>query len=410
MGKKKANGEGSISKRKDGRYMGRYTVDGKRKAVYGATYAEARAKLNKVLSEIDRGEYIEPTKETVGSWTNMWLVTYALPSVKQSTYISYEGYVRLHIVPALGDVRLTSLSMETCQNFFNMLQRKKKLSPKTIRNIYNMFHYALDQATINRKIIRNPLLGIKLPKNEKKELIVFDRDEQAKLQAAAMAAPEIQAFGVIFTLNTGLRLGELIGLRWDDVDFFKHSIRIRRTVGRLQKVDEDGKLVKKADGVKTTELVIRTPKSSKSQRTIPLFDELWNGLMEYQKKQKEMMDALGMDYDKNGYIFGTATGKVYDPRVYEDLYKRCLRDAGLRSIKFHALRHTFATRALEAGMDIEVLSKLLGHAQASTTLNLYGHVLPDHKKDSMGKMSAYYMNPISNNANGDAYETVTMAS
>lgn len=409
MGKKKANGEGSISKRKDGRYMGRYTVGGKRKSVYGATHAEVRAILNEILNEIAKGEYIEPTKETVGSWTNMWLVTYALPSVKQSTYISYEGYIRIHIVPELGDIPLSSLSMEICQKFFNMLQKKKKLSPKTIRNIYNMFHYALDQATINRKIVRNPLLGIKLPKNEKKELIVFNRDEQSKLQTAAMNAPELQAFGVIFTLNTGLRLGELIGLKWEDVDFSKHSIRIRRTIGRLQKVDEEGKLMKKTDGVKTTELVIRTPKSTKSQRVIPLFDKLWEGLMEYRKQQNRMIDAFGEDYEDNGYIFCNAMGKIYDPRVYEDLYKRCLRDAGLRNIKFHALRHTFATRALEAGMDIEVLSKLLGHAQASTTLNLYGHALPDHKKDSMSKMSAYYMNQISIDTDIDTYQIEAVA-
>ena len=395
MSKKKANGEGSISKRSDGRYMARYTVNGKRKTIYGATHGEVREKLNEKLTEIARGEYFEPTKMTVEQWMKTWLVTYALPSVKQSTYVSYEGYVRLHINPALGDILLVALTTEQLQKFFNDLRkstpkRKKALSTKSVRNIYNMFHTALDQAAIEHKIIRNPLLGIKLPKVEQMEVQILTADEQTKLQQAVMRHNEMQAYGVIFTLNTGLRLGELIGLQWKDVNFQRHSIRIRRTAGRLSKVAEDGSLVKKSDTVKSTEIVVRTPKSLSSRREIPMFDELWNGLMDYRERQLEMIEALGNDYDDQDFIFGTTMGKVYDPRVYEDLFKRCLKSAGLKDIKFHALRHTFATRALEAGMDIKVLSSLLGHAQASTTLNLYGHALPDHKRVSMDKMSEFY--------------------
>ncbi len=171
-------------------------------------------------------------------------------------------------------------------------------------------------------------------------------------------------------MNTGVRLGELIGLQWKDVNFQKHTVRIRRTAGRLSKVAEDGSLVAKSDIVKSTEIVVRTPKSITSRREISMFDRLWNGLMEYRERQREMIESLGSDYDDQDYIFGTTMGKVYDPRVYEDLFKRCLKSAGLGDINFHALRHTFATRALEAGMDIKVLSAILGHAQASTTGNI----------------------------------------
>lgn len=414
MGKKKANGEGSICKRSDGRYMARYTVNGSRKAVYGETYEEARQKLNEKLHEIASGTYIEPGKDTVGKWMRDWLTIYALPTVKQSTYISYEGYVRLHLEPELGSIKLTSLTTEQIQLFFKKKAKgtkdKKGLSPKTLRNIYNMFNSVLEQAVTNTKLSRNPIRGVKLPSVQKNEVEILEPEEQTRLHKAAELSEELAAFGIIFTLNTGVRLGELIGFQWPDLNYKKHSIRVRHTVGRLQKVDENGNLLKKADGVKTTEIVIRTPKSATSQRDIPLFDELWDGLMEYRDKQREMFDALGIPFDEKGFIFCNAFGNVYDPRVYEDLFKRTLKAAGLDDIKFHALRHTFATRALEAGMDIKVLSAILGHAQASTTLNLYGHALPDHKKNSMEKMRSFYGDASDTNEDEDEeYEVIQIA-
>ena len=374
MSKKKANGEGSISKRSDGRYMARYTVNGKRRAIYGSTHEEVRVKLNEVLNDIAKGTYIAPQKDTVGMWLKEWLVTYALPTVKQSTYISYEGYVRIHLEPELGNVKLTALTTEQIQRFFNKKYRgyqgKKGLSPKTLKNMYNMFNATLEQAVINNRLIRNPLRGVKLPSVTKKEIDILSAEEQALLHSAASSSAELPAFGIIFTLSTGVRLGELIGFQWGDINVKSHSIRVRRTVGRLQKVDEDGNLVAKEPGKATTEIVIRSPKSITSQREIPLFDELWDGLMEYRNRQYEMFDAFGIDFNGNTHIFCTPTGKVYDPRTYEDLFKRTLKAADLPGINFHALRHTFATRALEAGMDIKVLSSILGHAQASTTANI----------------------------------------
>ena len=394
MSKKKANGEGSISKRSDGRYMARYTVNGKRRAIYGATHEEVRTKLNEVLNDIAKGTYIAPQKDTVGMWLKEWLVTYALPTVKQSTYISYEGYVRIHLEPELGSVKLTALTTEQIQRFFNKKYRgyqdKKGLSAKTLKNMYNMFNATLEQAVINNRLIRNPLRGVKLPSVTKKEIDVLSAKEQALLQKAASSSAELPAFGVIFTLSTGVRLGELIGFQWGDINIKKQSTRVRRTVGRLQKVNEDGNLVAKESGKATTEIVIRSPKSITSQREIPLFDELWDGLMAYRSRQSEMFDAFGIDFNSSTHIFCMPTGKVYDPRTYEDLFKRTLKAADLPGINFHALRHTFATRALEAGMDVKVLSSILGHAQASTTLNLYAHALPDHKRDSMEKMRSFY--------------------
>ena len=194
----------------------------------------------------------------------------------------------------------------------------------------------------------------------------------------------------LLDLSTGLRRGELLGLQWDDIDFTNHTIKIRRTVGRLQKVDENGRLVSREDGGTTTELVSRAPKSRNSRRTIPLFPQVWDDLMSYRERQRELLFENGVSMLSTTPVFSTPMGLVYEPRTYEDLFKRTLREAGVSDINFHALRHTFATRALEAGMDLKVLSSILGHAQASTTLNFYAHALPDHKKESMEKMARYY--------------------
>lgn len=394
MSKKKANGEGSIVKRKDGRYMARYTMGDKRYAIYGSSYAEVRKQLTETLAGIEKGSRIVSTGYTVSQWLREWLTTYALPTVKQSTYISYESYIRLHLEPAFATTKLTALSIELLQQFFN--QKLKTLSVKSLRNIYNMLHACLDQAVINGHLLKNPIHGVKLPSAPKKEISILSPVEQTALHAAANASPTLSAFGIIFTLSTGIRMGELIGLQWGDVDHFNHTIRIRRTVGRLQKIDENGHLVPKVPGVPTTEIVARSPKSVNARRIIPLFSQVWDDLMIYRDKQEEMLRAQGLSVTPTTPIFSTQTGIVYEPHTYEDLFKRTLKAAGVQDINFHALRHTFATRALEAGMDIKVLSSILGHAQASTTLNLYAHALPDHKRQSMEKMSSFYGGALGN--------------
>ena len=388
MAKKKSNGEGSIVKRTDGRYMARYTLNGKRYAIYGTTFEDVRKQLTETIANVDRGVQTTPTNYTVSQWLREWLTTYALPTVKQSTYISYESYVRLHLEPELGNNKLSALTVEQIQRFFN--QKKQNLSPKSLRNIYNMLHNCLGQAITNGYLIRNPLQGVKLPQANKKEISILTLAEQKALHMAAHGSQTLATFGIIFTLSTGIRLGELLGLQWGDVDDNSHTIRIRRTVGRLQKIDESGKLISKTAGGPTTEIVTRSPKSATAQRTIPLFPQVWNDLMTYRDKQQKMLQTQGIMLSATTPMFSTPAGLVYEPRTYEDLFKRTLKAAGISNINFHALRHTFATRALEAGMDIKVLSSILGHAQASTTLNLYAHALPDHKKLSMEKMGSFY--------------------
>lgn len=397
VAKKRANGEGTIRQRSDGRWEGLYTVNYKRKSVYGKTQDEARKKLNKVLNDIDRGLYIQNDNITFGAWLDEWLETYAKPTVKLSTYGSYEGYIRGHIKPELGRIRLKDLRADMLQKFFNkkqnsgrldkvldiktkkLVSKKGGLSAKTIKNIYNMIHSALKQAYKNSLIPKNVCELISLPKQQRQEMQVLSVAEQQALQGALKG--ERLGIGITLALFTGLRIGELLGLKFEDIDYKNHTLTVRRTLNRLKVFD---------DPTKKTDIILGEPKTNKAKRIIPLQDFIIPLLQAHHNMIKSERLLVGQLYDNQDFIICNEFGKHIEPRTYQDLFKRTLIQANIEKTHFHTLRHTFATRALEAGFDIKVLADILGHADASTTLNKYAHALPDHKKTSMEKLSCIY--------------------
>ena len=256
------------------------------------------------------------------------------------------------------------------------------LSPKTLTNMRNLLHLALDQAVKNKLMKENPIEGVRLPKNVQREMRVLSREEQDRLIRAARQAPEPAAFGVIFDLFTGLRLGELCGLRWQNVDMEQGTFQVCETRNRLPNHDDS---IAASTSVKT----VSSTKTDHSRRTVYLLDELFQDLKYY----KEIQDSIAAEYpgyNQEGYVFCQENGQPYEPRTYQDLFKRCVRQAGIRDTNFHALRHTFATRSLEQGMDVVTLSRLLGHANPSITMDKYGHALDDHKRSSIGKLGGLY--------------------
>ncbi len=397
MAKKRANGEGTIRQRQDGRWEGLYTINYKRKSVYGKTQDEVRKKLNKVLNDIDNGIYIENTNITFGAWLDEWLEVYAKPSVKLSTYGSYEGYIRNHIKPEIGKVKLSVLRADMLQKFINqklingrcdkvkdvetkkLVTRKGGLSEKTIKNMYNMIHSALKQAYKNGLVNQNVSELITLPKQKRNEMCVLTVDEQQALQTAVHG--ERLGIGILLSLFTGIRLGELLGLKFEDIDLDAKTITIRRTLNRLKVFDNPDK---------KTDIVIGEPKTNKAKRVIPLQDFLIPLLKAHKAEIiKERFKASNL-YKNDGFVICNEFGGYIEPRTYQDFFKRMLKKAEIKNTNFHTLRHTFATRALENGFDVKVLADILGHADASTTLNKYAHALPDHKKTSMEKLSCLY--------------------
>lgn len=383
--KRRSNGTGSVIQLKSGCWAGQYSYKGKRKSVYGKTKQEAARKLKDVLNDIEQEIDIEAQTQCLSDWLNYWLATYAKPNIKQSTYISYEGYIRNHINPKMGNIALNKLTVSRLQEFLIGLNVNNggKLSDKTVINLKNMLHCAMEQAVLNNIIAKNYLDAVRLPKRNTSEQRVLSIEEQTALIKAAKSYPNEASFGIILDLFTGLRKGELLALQWCDLCEEKKTLKINKTLNRLMVVDNP-------DSNQKTEIVIGSTKTNSSTREIPLFDKLFEDLMHHKERQIAQKLAVGRTHRETDYIITSTDFSYLDPKNYEKLFQRVCEKAGISDVHIHTIRHTFATRALENGVDVYALSKLLGHAQPSTTLNKYGHALPKHKQECMDKIAALY--------------------
>lgn len=317
----------------------------------------------------------------VRDWLKIWYETYAVPFVKESTQVSYECYIRRHINPIIGNLKLSDLNAITLQDFFNQQYTSgsaagTSLAPKTIINMRMMLHEALGDAMKNDLIACNYVEAVKLPKNTRKEMRVLDNAEQARLVATLKASDDRFAFGIFLCLATGIRLGELCGLQWDDITITDSisTLRIARTVGRIPDLQTG----------QGTKLHISSPKSDAANRIIPLNDIILKHLKHY---RMQLCAALGEQYGTgSNYIMSCKAGKPVEPKYMQVKFKSFLQASDIKDANFHALRHTFATRALEKNVDFKTLSAILGHANVTTTMNLYQHVLLEQKKSAMDKI------------------------
>ena len=314
-------------------------------------------------------------------WLDTWYEIYAKPFVKKSTLVSYECYIRLHIKSYIGNIKLCDFNTMTFQRFFNQQFQNGSckgtaLSPKTIYNLRMMLHEAIGDAVKNDLMKCNYIEYVKLPKLQKEDQRVLTKKEQAKLLTTLKASDDPFAFGVFFCLATGIRLGELCGLRWSD--FSEHNgkvtVHIQRTLNRIPDLE-------KGTG---TIINISAPKTKAANRIIPLNQTVVEFLKKHWMKQTEL---LGKEYATGDhYVLSRIPNKPVEPKFMQMRFKRFLCESHITDANFHALRHTFATRALEANVDYKTLSVLLGHANVTTTMNLYQHILLDQKIVAMEKI------------------------
>ena len=378
--KRNANGSGAIYKRNDGRWEGKYSIaatDGSgkyiRKSVYGKTQEEVRKKLTEITAEIDDGTYVVPSQYKVSEWLDLWLDIYVKPSVKPKTLASYTRICNNHIKPALGRTPLKALNTTEIQRFYNKLVERDDLSAKTIKNIHGVLHRALEQAYLSEEIKRNPSDRCTLPKVRRHKIEPMENEDITTFLEAIKGHPFENVYFI--TLFTGLRQGEVLGLSWDCVDFENNMILINKQLRH----DPEGKPTYCLD----------TTKNGK-ERYIAVAPTVMEVLRKQKSWQEECIRVAGSAwFNEWNLVYTNEVGRhLCHETVYRN-FKRIVKSIGLNHTRFHDLRHTYAVASLESGDDVKTVQDNLGHATASFTLDVYGHVSKQMKMKSAQNMQRF---------------------
>ena len=379
MAKKRANGEGNIRKRKDGRWEGRYTVGhdpetGKAiiKNVLGKTQAECKAKLSAALESVKGIDVSRADEYTVATWLRSWYDIYAKPNIRVATADRYHLMVEQYTIPRIGNIKLTKLTAHDLQKLYKELMENGRidrksghgnpgLSSTTVRSLHLMLHNAFERAIKERLIPRNPTEDCIAPKVQKIEMQILPPEHIKDYLEAADRRGLLPMF--YLELVSGLRKGELVALQWSDLDEANCTI----SVSKQASWDTEGNLI------------LSQPKTGNSIREASI--------------PQDAVELLKQEHAKhpdNPWMFPSGrTGEMYQPDSVVTLHKRILKDAGLEHIRFHDLRHTFATLALQNGVDVKTVSSMLGHYDAGFTLRTYTHVTRQMQQKAAEKMGNF---------------------
>lgn len=382
MAKKRSNGEGSIYKRKDGRWCGSYYDEytGERVSVYAKTQAKVREKMQ----EMRKNPIIKTDKSscTLEEWVGRYLDDFKKNEVKVTTYDSYKIVLRKHIEgSSVGRIKLKDLTTEDLQRLYNE-KMAMGYNGKTIRHISIVINISLEQAVRLRMIVNNPNKYTVLPKKKRFEANFLTVKEIAALAENAKDDPLYPL--VITALYTGLRKGELLALLWDNIDFEKKEIRVEGNLCRKEVPGDQGK--------RKYEYEIMEPKTEKSKRVIPLLDEAYTALLMQKQIQDQRKKKYRDVYQDYGFVFDDIDGACLKPRKLFDQYRAFVNRYHLSVARFHDLRHSFASLLIEAEVPEKVVQELLGHSMISTTLDIYSHILPETKAKAMRNVESLVMN------------------
>jgi integrase len=361
MARRRGNGEGTITRRKDGRWEGRYTIhtgtEHKRKVLYGRTRAEVAEKLTKAMADRDGGLVFDHENLRVEDYLDRWLKGSVRGNVKPITFESYERVLRVHVVPTLGRAKLNNLTPLHLQSLYRE-RLDSGLSSRTVQYVHVLMHRALKQAVRWGLLPRNVSEAVDPPRIHRKEMHPLS-PVQARTFLEVAREDRLETLYVV-ALHCGLRQGELFGLRWSDVDLEEGTLQVNRTLTQTK------------DGP-----VFTVPKTLKSRRNVRLTNSAVEALKRHSERQAQEMVKMDTLYEDQGLVLASEVGTPLNRQnVTQRSFKPLLLRAGLPKIRFHDLRHTCATLLLGKGVHPKFVQELLGHSTIAITLDTYSHILP----------------------------------
>ncbi|MFX4294513.1 tyrosine-type recombinase/integrase [Streptomyces bohaiensis] len=396
----RANGDGTVYQRKDGRWeaAGYVLAPGntrKRVRVYGTTRKEALAKLTEKIAASNRGLPIPSAQGSLAAYLTYWLENVAAHHLRENTHTRYTACVDRYIIPGLGKKKLTKLTAKDVRTWLNHLRTtcqccargidarrdeprccvtgsccSKRLSPLTLTYIHSVLKSALEHAVREEEIPRNVARNVRTGTSRPRRFEPLTTDEARQFLTSACGHRLRALFEL--ALHTGLRKGELLGLRWEDLDLDAGTAAIRRT---LQRTSTGG-------------LTTLPTKTRASERRIALPARCLQSLKVHREQQQRDRDAAGTEWQHSGHVFTTAQGGSIDPTNLTRAFNTLLRKASLRRIRFHDLRHSTATLLLEQGVELVVIKELLGHAHIGVTATVYAHVRLRLQRDAIDTLSS----------------------
>ncbi len=359
---------------------GRDPVTGRRRQVSKAvrgTKKDAERELRRTLNQIDSGMYVAQSRFTVSEFLEAWLTEYVEPNLSAKTRIRYESIVQQHLIPAFGHIRLRSLRpRHVSPQYARWADSGRKneeqggLSPRTIVNHHRVLKGALGYAVQQQVLAANPADSVKPPRVAPPNIKVLDRPQLGHLLEIAKST----SIGPIVHLagHTGMRQGEVLAVRWSDVNLDNGTLRVERALEYIP-----------GEGIR-----FKTPKTARSRRTVTLSNSLVRALRRARAAQAQRRLSMGEGYGDQDLVFATQTGRPLSPRNVLREFGKLVDRAGIPKIRFHDLRHTYATILLNEGVPISVVSERLGHSTPTTTLNVYAHVLPNVQQALADKLDA----------------------
>lgn len=362
MAKRRSNGEGTLFfSKSEERWIAEISLpNGKRKRKRAKSQKKAQRWLLEMRKQVQDGFISKDENITVGEFLERFLEEAVFHSVKYSTYRSYKHWVHGHTIPSIGHLKLTELNPHHLQSMYSS-KLQEGLSKRSVQYIHSIIRRALNYAVQWSLIVRNPTDAVTPPKPQKKEPKTLN-SEQAKRFLDSVDTPRWKTIYVI-ALLLGLRKSEILGLRWQDVDFKNNTISINNIVYEVDGIIYQG-----------------TPKTDSSRRTVAMPNLVVETIREYQKFTKE----------EEGLIFTTSTGRPVSPRNLSRHFYKALERADLPRIRFHDLRHTAATLLLKENVHPKIVQEMLGHSSITLTLDTYSHVIPSMQKEAASKMDEVF--------------------